>query len=165
MSLLASVLSSFLGGSSWAPYGSAVSESAPQAPAAPERAPQPGFRHGSMSLPQAGPEVASVAATDCLDRSLHKTASDGPRMTLPSPAEAPPTTVVTVDVRGETCPVPLIEARRALSRIAVGQRVHLIGTHDSSFNELPLLAKNLGASLVSRTGGPEAWEIIIERRR
>jgi tRNA 2-thiouridine synthesizing protein A len=65
-----------------------------------------------------------------------------------------------IDVRGETCPVPLVEARKALLR---APRVEIVGDHDSSFKEIPLLAKNVGARVVEREGDEHAWRFVLER--
>ncbi|HEX2021503.1 MAG TPA: sulfurtransferase TusA family protein [Candidatus Thermoplasmatota archaeon] len=72
-------------------------------------------------------------------------------------------TDVRIDVTGETCPVPLIEARKALQSVPVGGRVVIVGTHDSSFREIPLLARNVGAKLVSQDGTERAWRFVLER--
>ena len=68
-----------------------------------------------------------------------------------------------VDVRGETCPVPLIEARKALLRAPAGADVEIVGDHDSSWKEIPLLAANLGALLLTREGGPDGWRFVLRR--
>lgn len=71
--------------------------------------------------------------------------------------------MMTIDVRGETCPVPLIEARRALQRASYGEDVEILGDHDSSWKEIPLLARNLGAILLAQEGGPEGWRFVLRR--
>lgn len=70
------------------------------------------------------------------------------------------TDTLRIDVRGETCPVPLIEARKALQRAA---RVEIVGDHDSSYLEIPLLARNLGATLALAEGDARGWRFILER--
>ena len=70
------------------------------------------------------------------------------------------TDTVLVDVRGQTCPVPLVEARKALLR---NPRVEIVGDHDSSFREIPLLAKNVGARVVEREGDERAWRFVLEK--
>lgn len=70
-----------------------------------------------------------------------------------------------VDVRGETCPVPLIEARKALGRVAVGEDLEIVGDHDSSYAEIPLLAANLGAAVVRAEGGRALWRFVLRRGR
>lgn len=69
-----------------------------------------------------------------------------------------------VDVRGETCPVPLIETRKALLGAEPGEAVEIVGDHDSSWVEIPLLAGNVGAEVLAREGGPEGWRFLLRRR-
>jgi tRNA 2-thiouridine synthesizing protein A len=42
-----------------------------------------------------------------------------------------------LDVRGETCPVPLVEVRKALRKAAAGDVLEVVGTHPSSKKEIP----------------------------
>lgn len=84
-------------------------------------------------------------------------------MTAPLAVSAP--APVRLDVSGETCPVPLIEARKALRAVPVGARVEIVGTHDSSYAEIPLLVRNLGHALVAAEGSAKSWRFVIERRQ
>lgn len=68
-----------------------------------------------------------------------------------------------IDVRGETCPVPLIEARKALLAAQPEERIEIVGDHDSSWAEIPLLARNLGALLLETEGGPDGWRFVLAR--
>lgn len=68
-----------------------------------------------------------------------------------------------IDVRGETCPVPLIEARKALLSAGPTDEIEIVGDHDSSWKEIPLLVANLGATLLSSEGGPDGWRFVLRR--
>jgi len=71
---------------------------------------------------------------------------------------------IVVDVKGETCPIPLIETRKALRRAAGGDVVEVVGTHQASKREIPMAVKNLGMELMNITeaeGG--VWHIFIRR--
>lgn len=71
---------------------------------------------------------------------------------------------VVVDVRGETCPIPLIETRKALRRAAEGEIVEVVGTHGASKKEIPMAVKNLGLELVDVAEDEEGvWRIRIRR--
>jgi TusA-related sulfurtransferase len=39
---------------------------------------------------------------------------------------------IEIDVRGQTCPVPLVEVRKALRKAAPGDVLRVLGTHPSS---------------------------------
>ena len=68
-----------------------------------------------------------------------------------------------VDVRGETCPVPLVEVRKALRRAAPGDVVHVVGTHPASKKEIPMAVDALEMELLSVEGTDTDWTIRIRR--
>jgi TusA-related sulfurtransferase len=69
-----------------------------------------------------------------------------------------------VDVKGETCPIPLIETRKALRKAAEGDIVEVLGTHQASKREIPMAVKNLGLELLDVTDNPDGdWRIRIRR--
>ena len=55
---------------------------------------------------------------------------------------------VKIDVKGETCPVPLVEMRKALRKAAPGEIVEVEGTHPASKKEIPMAVEALGSELV-----------------
>jgi len=69
-----------------------------------------------------------------------------------------------VDCRGETCPVPLVEARKALRKASPGDVVEVVGTHPSSKKEIPMAMEALGLEVLGIEGeeGGE-WKIRIKR--
>jgi tRNA 2-thiouridine synthesizing protein A len=77
--------------------------------------------------------------------------------------ECPRGADVRVDCRGETCPVPLVEVRKALRRASPGEVVEVVGTHPASKEEIPMAVKALGLELMSVEGTPEDWRICIRR--
>jgi tRNA 2-thiouridine synthesizing protein A len=70
---------------------------------------------------------------------------------------------IKIDCKGETCPVPLVETRKALRKAEKGDVVEVIGTHPSSKKEIPMAVKALGLELigVEETGG--VWKIRIRK--
>jgi len=71
---------------------------------------------------------------------------------------------VVVDVKGETCPIPLIETRKALRKAAEGDIVEVLGTHQASKREIPMAVKNLGLQLLDVTDSADGeWRIRIRR--
>ncbi len=53
-------------------------------------------------------------------------------------------TEMEIDVRGQTCPVPLVEFRKAFKKASPGDIVILKGTHPASKKEIPMAAKQWG---------------------
>jgi TusA-related sulfurtransferase len=70
---------------------------------------------------------------------------------------------ITVDVRGETCPVPLVEVRKALRKAADGDVLVVLGTHPSSKEEIPMAADALGLEVLGIDGSNTDWIIRIKR--
>ena len=70
---------------------------------------------------------------------------------------------IVVDCRGETCPVPLVEARKALRKAAAGDIVEVVGTHPSSKKEIPMAVKALGLELLDIREDDDVWRIRIRR--
>jgi TusA-related sulfurtransferase len=70
---------------------------------------------------------------------------------------------IKIDVRGETCPVPLVEVRKALRRASPGDVVEVTGTHPSSKVEIPLAVKALRLELLSVEEEGDTWTIRIKR--
>jgi tRNA 2-thiouridine synthesizing protein A len=70
---------------------------------------------------------------------------------------------IKVDCTGETCPIPLVEARKALRKAKPGDIVEVIGTHPSSKKEIPMAVKALGLELLDIQEKDGVWRIRIRR--
>jgi len=70
---------------------------------------------------------------------------------------------IRVVVRGETCPVPLVETRKALRKAAPGDIVEVVGTHPASKKEIPMAVEALKLELLSVEGPDTDWTIRIRR--
>ena len=70
---------------------------------------------------------------------------------------------IKVDCRGETCPVPLAETRKALRKANEGDIVEIIGTHPASKKEIPMAVKALGLELVDVQEEGGVWKIRIRK--
>jgi len=55
---------------------------------------------------------------------------------------------IIVDVIGETCPIPLVEMRKAVMKAQSGQLIEVRGTHSASKKEIPMALESLGKKLV-----------------
>jgi tRNA 2-thiouridine synthesizing protein A len=71
--------------------------------------------------------------------------------------------VVKVDVVGEICPVPLVEARKALRKASPGDIIEITGTHPASKKEIPMAVEALGLELVEIEEEGDSWKIKIKR--
>lgn len=68
-----------------------------------------------------------------------------------------------VDCRGETCPVPLVEVRKAIRKASPGDVIEVYGTHPASKQEIPMAVEALGLTLLSVEGADTDWTIRIQR--
>lgn len=72
-------------------------------------------------------------------------------------------TVIKVDVRGQTCPVPLVETRKAVRKATAGDIIEVTGTHPASRKEIPMAVEALNLELLSVEGTETNWTIRIRR--
>ncbi|MGZ7043501.1 MAG: sulfurtransferase TusA family protein [Methanobacterium sp.] len=70
---------------------------------------------------------------------------------------------IKIDVKGETCPVPLVEVRKALKKASPGDIVEVTGTHPASKKEIPMAVEALGLELMDLTEEDGIWKIKIRR--
>ncbi len=70
---------------------------------------------------------------------------------------------IKVDCTGETCPIPLVETRKALRKAKEGDLIEIIGTHPSSKKEIPMAVKALGLELIDVQEDNGIWKIRIRR--
>ena len=70
---------------------------------------------------------------------------------------------IKVDVRGETCPVPLVEMRKALKKANLGDFIEIIGTHPASKKEIPMAANALSVKIISNEQLGSEWKIRIQK--
>ena len=70
---------------------------------------------------------------------------------------------IKVDCTGETCPVPLVETRKALRKAKEGDIVEITGTHPASKKEIPMAVKALGLELIDVQEEGGVWKIKIRK--
>ena len=70
---------------------------------------------------------------------------------------------ITIDCTGETCPVPLVETRKALRKANPGDIVEVRGNHPASKKEIPMAVEALGLELISVQEEGNVWKIRIRR--
>ncbi len=68
-----------------------------------------------------------------------------------------------IDVRGQTCPVPLVECRKAIRKAAQGDELIISGTHPASKKEIPMACEAMGIEIIEVKGEDKDWEIRIKR--
>jgi TusA-related sulfurtransferase len=69
---------------------------------------------------------------------------------------------IKVNCLGETCPVPLVETRKAIRKASPGDIIEIIGDHESSKKEIPMAVKALKLILLSVEEQDNHWIIKIK---
>jgi tRNA 2-thiouridine synthesizing protein A len=70
---------------------------------------------------------------------------------------------IKVNCCGETCPIPLVETRKAIRKASPGDIIEIKGTHQASKKEIPMAVKALGLKLVDIKEEGGKWTIIIQK--
>jgi TusA-related sulfurtransferase len=70
---------------------------------------------------------------------------------------------IKVDCINETCPIPLVETRKALRNAAEGDIIIVKGTHPASKKEIPMAVKAMGLDILNEEQEGEVWTIKIRR--
>lgn len=70
---------------------------------------------------------------------------------------------IKVDCRNETCPIPLVETRKALRKASKGDVIEVMGTHQASKKEIPMAVKAMGLELLSVEENDGVWVIRIRK--
>jgi tRNA 2-thiouridine synthesizing protein A len=73
-------------------------------------------------------------------------------------------TETVLDLLGLKCPLPALKTRKALGRLAVGDRLTVISTDPLSAIDIPNLIRETGDTLLSEDGDGERFTFSIEKR-
>lgn len=76
--------------------------------------------------------------------------------------EAPETTS-TVDARGSACPGPLLEAKKAIGSVKVGEVLEIITSDPGTKDDLPVWAKKVGHEFMGHVEDDGCERIFIRR--
>jgi len=71
---------------------------------------------------------------------------------------------IKVNCMGETCPIPLVETRKAIRKANPGDIIEVFGSHPASKKEIPMAVKEMGLELLEvKEDGKGVWTIRIRR--
>lgn len=68
-----------------------------------------------------------------------------------------------VDVSGETCPVPLVEMRKAVRKAQAGDVIVITGNNAASKKEIPMAADALALDVINIEEEDGTWIIKIQK--
>lgn len=69
---------------------------------------------------------------------------------------------IKIDVVGKTCPVPLVEVRKAIRKAEEGDIITVTGTHEASRKEIPMAVDAMGFEIISNEQEGDTWTIKIK---
>ena len=70
-----------------------------------------------------------------------------------------------VDARGSACPGPLLEAKKAIGSVSVGQTIEIWSGDPSTKNDLPKWAAKVGHEFMGSVPAEEYDRIFITRKK
>jgi tRNA 2-thiouridine synthesizing protein A len=70
---------------------------------------------------------------------------------------------VELDTSGLNCPLPVLKARKALSSMTAGQRLHLIATDAGASKDIPVFAKMAGHALIETAEKEGKLHFVLEK--
>jgi len=70
-----------------------------------------------------------------------------------------------VDARGSACPGPLLEAKKAIGAVSVGQTIEIWSGDPSTKNDLPKWAAKVGHEFLGSLAGEGYDRIFITRKK
>jgi TusA-related sulfurtransferase len=69
-----------------------------------------------------------------------------------------------IDTKGLTCPRPLVETKKALKKMEVGQTLEVVGDHAPSKKEVPEMMEEQGHEIVSVKDEGGTWKVVIKKK-
>ena len=70
---------------------------------------------------------------------------------------------IRIDVSGQTCPVPLVETRKAIKKAQPGDIIEITGTNQASKKEIPMAADALKLEVLSIDENEGVWKIRLRK--
>jgi len=70
---------------------------------------------------------------------------------------------VELDTSGLNCPLPVLKARKALSAMSSGQKLHLIVTDPGAKKDIPAFSRMTGNPLLESSEQDDKFHFIIEK--
>ena len=70
-----------------------------------------------------------------------------------------------VDCRGSACPGPLMEAKKAIGKVKVGEVLEVLSNDPGTKDDMPLWAKKVGHEFLGTLGADGYDRIFIVRKK
>ncbi|MBI4259742.1 MAG: sulfurtransferase TusA family protein [Actinobacteria bacterium] len=70
---------------------------------------------------------------------------------------------VTLDVRGQSCPMPVVRAAQAIRDLAAGDVLEILSTDRGSWSDIPTWAGTTGNELLERAEEDGVFRYLVRR--
>ncbi|TFG79213.1 MAG: sulfurtransferase TusA family protein [Chrysiogenales bacterium] len=70
-----------------------------------------------------------------------------------------------VDARGMACPGPLLEAKKAITAVAVGGLMEVLSSDEGTNNDIPMWAKKMQYDFLGVVEDAGFWRLFVKRSR
>ncbi len=68
-----------------------------------------------------------------------------------------------IDVRGEICPYPMLQAVAGMKRARAGETVEVLTDHPPALETIPTQAARLGFGVAIQEVSPGEWLVVLRR--
>lgn len=75
------------------------------------------------------------------------------------------TVATVVDARGSACPGPLLEAKKGIGKVKVGEVLEVLSNDPATKNDIPVWAKKVGHEYLGHVSADGYDRIFIIRRK
>ncbi|ROQ89818.1 sulfurtransferase TusA family protein [Desulfosoma caldarium] len=70
-----------------------------------------------------------------------------------------------VDARGSACPGPLLEAKKAIGKVKVGEVLEILSSDPGTKNDIPVWAKKVGHEYLGHLSAAGYERIFVRRKK
>lgn len=71
----------------------------------------------------------------------------------------------TVDARGSACPGPLLEAKKGIGKVKVGEILEIYSNDPGTRNDIPVWAKKVGHNFLGYVEADGYDKLFVERKK
>lgn len=79
--------------------------------------------------------------------------------------ETCPDTAHVVDARGSACPGPLLEAKKAIGAVKVGEVLEVVSNDPGTKGDIPIWAKKVGHEYLGYAVGDGCERVFVRRKK
>jgi tRNA 2-thiouridine synthesizing protein A len=69
----------------------------------------------------------------------------------------------TLDVRGQSCPLPVVRASQAIKGLSAGQTLEVLATDPGSLTDFPAWTKSTGHQLIEQTQDDGVFRYVVRK--